>query len=97
MTINRIRTTHVGSLVRPPELVALLLKRQDGEAVPDATMASQLEQSVFHAVAAQKAAGVDIVSDGEFGKVISWAQYALTRLGGIELRSDVPRTSHAAT
>ena len=30
--------------------------------------------------------GLDVISDGEFGKAISWAQYALFRLGGFERR-----------
>jgi 5-methyltetrahydropteroyltriglutamate--homocysteine methyltransferase len=30
--------------------------------------------------------GIDVPSDGEFGKSISWAQYALTRLSGFERR-----------
>ena len=30
--------------------------------------------------------GIDVISDGEFGKAISWAQYALFRLGGFERR-----------
>jgi 5-methyltetrahydropteroyltriglutamate--homocysteine methyltransferase len=28
--------------------------------------------------------GIDVISDGEFGKAISWAQYPLFRLGGFE-------------
>jgi 5-methyltetrahydropteroyltriglutamate--homocysteine methyltransferase len=34
----------------------------------------------------QAEAGIDVPSDGEFGKSISWAQYALTRLSGFERR-----------
>ena len=36
--------------------------------------------------AQQAGAGIDVVSDGEFGKSISWAQYALERLSGFERR-----------
>ena len=97
MTTDRILTTHVGSLARPPDLIEILLQLQDGQAVADADLARQLEHSVFDLVAAQKQAGVDIVSDGEFGKPISWAQYVLTRLDGIELRSDIPRKPHQRT
>jgi 5-methyltetrahydropteroyltriglutamate--homocysteine methyltransferase len=35
--------------------------------------------------------GIDIVSDGEFGKSISWARYVLERLGGFEQRDRKPR------
>jgi 5-methyltetrahydropteroyltriglutamate--homocysteine methyltransferase len=34
----------------------------------------------------QAEVGLDVVSDGEFGKAISWSQYALERLGGFERR-----------
>jgi 5-methyltetrahydropteroyltriglutamate--homocysteine methyltransferase len=88
---DRIPTTHVGSLVRPPALVALLLKIQDGEVVPPDVLDAALDDAVTHVVAEQRRAGVDIVSDGEFGKSISWAQYVNTRLGGVEFRADVPR------
>jgi 5-methyltetrahydropteroyltriglutamate--homocysteine methyltransferase len=93
MSYARIRTTHVGSLVRPPDLVEKLLRQQRGETVPEDDMATCLDQSVSEVVAQQRDAGVDVVSDGEFGKAISWAQYVLTRLGGIENRIDVPRKS----
>lgn len=91
MELDRILCTHVGSLVRPAELVALLLKEQDGEHVPESVLAAQLEHSVNHVVAQQKAHQVDVVSDGEFGKARSWAQYINSRLGGVELRTDVAR------
>lgn len=92
--MDRIPVTHVGSLIRPPELVALLLKRQDGEAVPEGLLDATLERAVADVVGAQRASGVDIVSDGEFGKSISWAQYINQRLGGLELRADVPRKAN---
>jgi len=88
---DRIQTTHVGSLVRPPDLIELLLEVQDGKVVSEDRLAACLKQSVNDVVTQQVAHGVDIVSDGEFGKPLSWAQYALTRLGGVELRTDVPR------
>jgi methionine synthase II (cobalamin-independent) len=40
----------------------------------------------------QAEAGIDVVSDGEFGKLRSWSFYVLDRLGGIEERDlDAPR------
>lgn len=78
---ERILTTHVGSLVRPPELLANLQSR-GGEA-DEATLAA----AVRHIVARQVSAGIDIVNDGEFGKS-SWAWYVLERLDGFEVRED---------
>jgi 5-methyltetrahydropteroyltriglutamate--homocysteine methyltransferase len=45
-----------------------------------------LSASVAEVVRQQADAGIDVPSDGEFGKSISWAQYALTRLSGFERR-----------
>ena len=78
---DRLLTTHVGSLVRPPEFRALLERRRDGEAVDQADYERLLRQSVIDVVRQQADAGVDIVSDGEFGKALNWAAYANQRLG----------------
>src|SRR6202035_528610 len=45
-----------------------------------------LTTSVAEIVRQQAEAGIDVVSDGEFGKTISWSQYALERLSGFERR-----------
>src|SRR5882762_4752935 len=83
---NRILTTHVGSLIRPPELLKLLRAQQSGKAVIPREYEECLKNSVAAVVRRQAAAGIDVVSDGEFGKNISWAQYALERLSGFERR-----------
>ncbi len=81
---DRILTTHVGSLIRPPEVRAFLRARANGEQPDEAIYQGQLSTAVAKIVAQQVAAGVDVVSDGEFGKAISWSQYALERLSGFE-------------
>jgi 5-methyltetrahydropteroyltriglutamate--homocysteine methyltransferase len=78
---TRIYTTHVGSLVRPDDFAALLRRRMEG-GVSDAEYLPALRTAVENVVADQVAAGVDIVSDGEFGKGIGWEQYVLERLAG---------------
>lgn len=83
---QRILTTHVGSLIRPPELQDFIRTRQSGKPYDEAAYATCLQQSVKDIVARQHRAGVDVVSDGEFGKSISWSQYALERLSGFERR-----------
>ncbi len=77
---SRILTTHVGSLIRPPELLALIEAKQDGTPVDDAVFADRLRQSVADIVHQQAAVGIDIVSDGEFGKTGSWSRYVVERL-----------------
>jgi 5-methyltetrahydropteroyltriglutamate--homocysteine methyltransferase len=82
----RILTTHVGSLIRPPALIEFLRAQQERKPVDEAAFAACLESSVADVVRQQAEAGVDVVSDGEFGKTISWSQYALERLSGFERR-----------
>ncbi len=85
---DRILTTHVGSLIRPPDLLALIEARQEGKPITDAAFAEALRRSVAEVVRQQADAGVDIVSDGEFGKTGSWSRYVVERLGGIRFRPD---------
>jgi 5-methyltetrahydropteroyltriglutamate--homocysteine methyltransferase len=75
-------STHVGSLVRPPALLELIR----GGKVGSPAYEQCLKDSVFDVVRRQVEAGIDIPSDGEFGKNISWSQYALERLSGFERR-----------
>lgn len=84
---KRILTTHVGSLVRPPELVALLKRAlETDKAVPG--LEECLKKSVAEVVRQQIDVGIDIVSDGEFGKSISWSRYVLERMNGFEQRKE---------
>ena len=82
---DRILTTHVGSLIRPKALQDILRARQKDEAGQHAYEAC-LKESVAEVVHRQVQAGIDVVDDGEFGKNISWSQYALERLSGFERR-----------
>src|SRR4051812_29265242 len=83
---DRILTTHVGSLIRPPELQDFLRLVQGGKPYDEMAYNACLTSTVAEVVKQQESAGIDVMSDGEFGKSISWAQYALTRLSGFERR-----------
>ena len=83
---DRILTTHVGSLIRPPELLPFIRARQGGQPYDAKAHAECLRKSVAEVVKRQAEAGIDVPSDGEFGKGISWSQYALERLSGFERR-----------
>jgi 5-methyltetrahydropteroyltriglutamate--homocysteine methyltransferase len=83
---NRILTTHVGSLIRPAALQDFLRLKQAGKPYDETAYQTCLTDSVAEVVREQVDAGIDVVSDGEFGKSISWAQYALERLSGFERR-----------
>jgi len=91
---SRILSTHVGSLIRPDALQDFLRAKQGakqgGKPVDAAAYARCLTQSVGEVVRRQAEAGIDVVSDGEFGKSISWSQYVLERLSGFERRPIKP-------
>jgi 5-methyltetrahydropteroyltriglutamate--homocysteine methyltransferase len=90
MNPNRIFTTHVGSLIRPPELLQFIRPRQNGQPYDEQAYESCLSAAVTEVVRRQAQAGIDLPSDGEFGKSISWSQYALERLSGFERRAARP-------
>ena len=83
---DRILTTHVGSLIRPQALQDILRAKQGGQSYDHAAYENCLKQSIADVVRRQAEIGVDVVSDGEFGKAISWNQYVVERLSGFELR-----------
>ena len=88
---DRILTTHVGSLIRPEPLRAFLHDKEAGKPFDQAAYAKCLKESlVAEVVRRQAEIGLGVISDGEFGKAISWSQYALFRLGGFERRPFKP-------
>jgi 5-methyltetrahydropteroyltriglutamate--homocysteine methyltransferase len=81
---DRILTTHTGSLPRPDDLTELL-EALDTGTVPDlAAFEARVRQAVADVVRAQRDAGVDIVNDGEQGKVgySTYVRHRLTGFGG---------------
>jgi 5-methyltetrahydropteroyltriglutamate--homocysteine methyltransferase len=87
---DRILTTHVGSLIRPPALQEFLRSKQAGKPYDKAAYETCLKDTVSEVVHKQADVGIDVVSDGEFGKSISWSQYVLERLSGFERRAIKP-------
>ncbi|HEX4113469.1 MAG TPA: cobalamin-independent methionine synthase II family protein [Stellaceae bacterium] len=83
---HRILTTHVGSLVRPADLLAASKLAKDMPGAKASYLAT-LQRSVADAVKKQAEAGIDIVNDGEYGK-LSWANYIIGRISGFEIRTD---------
>ncbi len=81
-------TTHTGSLPRPAALTPLLQSREDGTPSPD--LDARVDEAVRQAVRQQVDAGVDIVNDGEMGK-IGYSTYVTGRLTGFDL-AEAPAT-----
>jgi 5-methyltetrahydropteroyltriglutamate--homocysteine methyltransferase len=78
---DRILTTHVGSLPRPPELREVLVKKDQGEPYDKDMLARLVRQAVVDIVRRQAAVGVDIVNDGEMSKP-GYSTYIADRLTG---------------
>ena len=81
---HRILTTHVGSLIRPQDLRDLAAAAEK-DAAHTEHYHTRLRESVADVVKQQAQVGIDIVSDGEFGKH-SWSAYILRRISGFEIR-----------
>ncbi len=84
--------THVGSLPRSQEVVDFLFARERGQAYEPAAFDVCMTAAVHENVRRQKAAGIDIVSDGEASK-ISYATYVKDRYNGFD--GDSPRNAPA--
>ncbi len=89
---ERILTTHCGSLPRPPQLSDLLLRQEAGEAIDQTLLERECADAVAQVIAAQIAAGVDIISDGEQPRV-GFSMYVPMRMQGFggETKRPTPR------
>ncbi len=88
LSVDRILTTHVGSLPRPDDLFEMMLDRMDGKPIDEKAYAERVRRAVADSVKQQVNAGLDVVSDGEMGKP-SFITYAAQRLAGLETRQGV--------
>ncbi|MFP6733073.1 MAG: cobalamin-independent methionine synthase II family protein [Rhodospirillales bacterium] len=82
LSTDRILTTHVGSLPRPDDLVEMLGREDRGETVDTADLWARTSEAVAASVKDQVAAGIDVVCDGEVGKM-AYHVYAKHRLAGL--------------
>ncbi len=80
-SLDRILTTHVGSLPRPADLLEMNTARANGRPVDAALWAARVKSAIVEVVRMQREACVDIVNDGELSKS-SWSSYVNDRLGG---------------
>ncbi|MBV9801560.1 MAG: cobalamin-independent methionine synthase II family protein [Solirubrobacterales bacterium] len=84
--MDRILTTHTGSLIRPPDLLALLAAKERGQDVDEAAYQQTLTKAVKDIVHQQVEVGIDVPDDGEMGKA-SWITYLYERVSGLEVRT----------
>ena len=83
-SIDRILTTHVGSLPRPKDLLDLMKARLSGS-VPDQLYESRIRSAVADCVRKQAETGIDVVNDGEQSRP-GFFTYIRERLEGFEPR-----------
>ena len=94
-SVNRILTTHTGSLPRPGDLVAMLNAKELGEPYDKDAFAVRVKRAIAEIVRRQVDTGIDVVGDGEHSK-FNWMAYARARLGGLK-EIDSPVRFRAAT
>jgi 5-methyltetrahydropteroyltriglutamate--homocysteine methyltransferase len=80
---DRILTTHAGSLPRPPDLWAMVTAKTSGRPYDEAAFEDRVRSAVAEVVQQQAASGIDVVNDGELGK-LNFLVYAQERLAGCE-------------
>jgi 5-methyltetrahydropteroyltriglutamate--homocysteine methyltransferase len=80
---DRILTTHVGSLARPKDLLETMREKEHGRPYDHGMFEEQVRSAVADVVRKQAGAGLDVVSDGEQGKV-NFITYVVERLTGFE-------------
>ena len=89
-TTKKILTTQTGSLPRPARVVELLLEQITKPGSNRAALDAAVDEAVASVVAKQKAAGIDVINDGEQGRT-DYTVHVIDRLTGFEGQSDVPR------
>ncbi len=92
---DRFLSTHVGSLPRPPDLLAMIFAKETGAAVDPDAYARRVASAVSDAVRRQAKCGIDIVADGEMGR-FGFIPYVNERLAGITPRRSERRAGNWA-
>src|SRR5947207_12482857 len=80
---DRILSTHVGSLARPHDLLEVMREKEHGRPYDPGRFTEMVSEAVADVVRRQAEAGLDVVTDGEMGKV-SFLTYVKERLAGFD-------------
>jgi 5-methyltetrahydropteroyltriglutamate--homocysteine methyltransferase len=89
-SVNRILTTHTGSLPRPADLVAMLNAKELGQVYDKTAFAARVKRAITDIVRRQVDTGIDVIGDGEHSK-FNWMAYARARLSGLKEIDSPPR------
>lgn len=86
---ERILTTHTGSLPRPQGMLDLLLQQQRGQLSDETELHESVRGAVSDAVQRQVDCGLDVINDGEMGRV-DYTVFVKDLLTGFEGESMAP-------
>ena len=86
---DRMLTTHCGSLARPKDLLDLMKAKLNNERHDREAYDRRVQRAVSDIVHKQVENGIDVVTDGEQGKLGFYA-YVRERLGGFEAKTPPP-------
>ena len=88
-SLDRILTTHAGSLPRPPELTAAHVARSRGEVFDAVSLAAAIEKATRDVVAKQIEVGLDVINNGEMGResFFTYVQHRMSGFGGQSSRA----------
>ena len=87
LSTEHILTTHAGSLPRPDDVARMLYDVLDDKPVDQAVLDARVRSAIAEVVGRQQKIGIDVISDGELGKV-GFSEYMLQRMSGFEGHAD---------
>ncbi|HTT49628.1 MAG TPA: hypothetical protein VMG39_16685, partial [Pseudolabrys sp.] len=88
-SVERILTTHTGSLPRSKKVVELMLAEDKNPGAHRAEFQAAVREAVAEMVRKQVEAGIDIINDGEQGRP-DYTAHVLRRLSGFHGKSTTP-------
>ena len=88
-SLDRILTTHTGSLPRTPKVIELLLAEQHNRGARKAELNAAVREAIAYVVGRQTECGIDVVNDGEQGRT-DYTVHVLDRLSGFAGESTPP-------
>src|SRR3954447_17339569 len=86
---DRILTTHVGSLVRTGAIIEGMKAKTLNQPYDEARLAQAIRDGVKEVVRKQVEVGIDIPSDGEYGRR-GFTSYIHERMSGLQPRAAEP-------
>lgn len=88
-SIDRILTTHTGSLPRTAKVIELLLAERQNRGARKAELNTAVGDAIAHVVQKQIESGIDVINDGEQGRT-DYTVHILDRLAGFDGESTPP-------